>query len=254
MRTVFLALLAFLITGPALAQEDRHASWAGLLDRYLSAGPDGVNRFDYEALRQSPSDRDALDAYIATLEATDPQSLDADARYAFWANLYNAATVRLIVEEAPERSIRQIKPHLFAAGPWGMDIVTVNGQALSLDNIEHDILREEYEPSLVHYAVNCASIGCPNLQPEPWRGETLQADLERAAREYVNHPRGVSVGEDGLVVSTLYRWYREDFGGDEAGVIDHLLRYADEALADRIRAHPRIEDHAYDWSLNRASN
>ena len=131
-----------------------------------------------------------------------------------------------------------------------MDLVTVNGRDLSLDNIEHDIMRETFDPTLVHYAVNCASIGCPDLRAEPWRAENLQADLEAAARAYINHPRGVSVDEDGLVVSKIYRWYQEDFGGSEAGVIEHLIRFAEPGLADRIRANRNIGGYEYDWSLN----
>lgn len=230
---------------------DLHAGWARLLTLYLREDAQGANRFDYQALRETQADREALDAYIAGLEAIDPDTLSRDEAFAFWANLYNAVTVRLIVEEDPQDSIREIRPHLFAAGPWGMELVTVAGQALSLDAIEHDIMRERYEAALVHYAVNCASISCPDLQPEPWRGETLDADLEEAARGYINDPRGVTVTGQGLRVSRIYRWYREDFGGDEAGVIDHLLDYARPELAARIRSNPQISGHAYDWSLNR---
>lgn len=250
MRALTSAIVLFLLPVSAAAQDDLHARWGEILDAYLSPGPDAVNRFDYAALRNSAADREALEGYIASLEAVDPDMLGGDDRYAFWANLYNAVTVRLIVQEDPETSIRQIKPHPFAIGPWGMDLVTVNGEDLSLDDIEHGILREEYEAALVHYAVNCASIGCPNLQPEPWRGATLKADLEAAAREYINHPRGVTVTGDGLAVSRIYRWYREDFGGSETGVIEHLLTYANDSLGEDIRANQTIAGHAYDWSLN----
>lgn len=249
MRILLLALL--IASAPAAAQEEMHAAWGDILDAYLSTGPDGVNRFDYAALRDAPEDRQALEGYIARLGAVDPDTLSREEAFAFWANLYNAATIRLIVNENPDTSIRQIKPHPFAGGPWGMKLVTVDGEDLSPDNIEHDIMRERYEAALVHYAVNCASIGCPNLQPEPWTADTLQADLEKAAREYVNHPRGVTVTGEGLVVSTLYRWYREDFGGSEDGVIEHLLNYAEDSVAERIRARPQIAGYEYDWSLNR---
>ena len=245
-----LAVFAWLMPAPSSAQ-DLHAPWAAILHAHLQESPDGINRFDYAALRENDEARAALDGYVAALEAARPSAMTEDEAFAYWANLYNAVTVKLIVDAAPERSIREIKPHLFAIGPWGVERVTVEGEALSLDDIEHGIMRERFEPALVHYAVNCASIGCPNLKPTPWRAATLAADLDAAARAYVNHPRGVTPVEDGVEVSRIYRWFREDFGGDEAGVLDHLLTYAEPELAAHLRAHPEIRAHRYDWDLNR---
>ena len=240
------------VTPPASAQtRDLHGRWDQILSTYLTEHPDGVNRFDYAALRDTPADRAVLEDYIDALEAAAPSEMSEDEAFAYWANLYNAVTVRLIVVEAPDNSIRQIRPRLWSIGPWGVDRVTVEGEDLSLDNIEHDIMRPRFEAAVVHYAVNCASIGCPNLKPTAWRAEGLDEDLKAAARDYVNHPRGVTVTEDGLVVSRIYRWFREDFGGDEAGVIDHLLRFAAPELAAQIEANPRIVGHEYDWALNR---
>ncbi|XBQ15932.1 MAG: DUF547 domain-containing protein [Oceanicaulis sp.] len=240
-----------LVASPAAAQ-DLHAPWDAILAEHLVESPDGVNRFDYDALRSDAEDRAALEAYIGVLEAARPSEMRADEAFAYWANLYNAVTVKLIVDEAPERSIRQIRPHLFAIGPWGVERVTVEGEALSLDDIEHEIMRPSFEAAMVHYAVNCASIGCPNLKPTAWRAETLDADLDAAARAYVNHPRGVTPVENGVEVSRIYRWFRKDFGDSEEGVIAHLLRFAEPELAAHIRAHPDIRGHGYDWSLNKA--
>jgi hypothetical protein len=245
----FAFLFALIAAAPSYAQ-DLHSPWDDLLSRYLSDHPDGVARFDYTALRDASEDRRVLQGYIAALEAAQPSAMGADEAFAYWANLYNAVTVRLIVEEAPERSIRQIRPRPWSIGPWGVDRVTVEGEELSLDNIEHDIMRPRYQAALVHYAVNCASIGCPNLKATAWRAETLAADLDAGARAYINHPRGVAVTEDGVVVSRIYRWFREDFGDSEAGVIAHLLDYAEPELAAAINANPDIAGHAYDWALN----
>ena len=222
-----------------------------MLGAYVVESDDGVNRFDYAGLRANPENRAVLSAYIEDLEATQVSALTDDARFAFWANLYNAITVRLIVDEAPENSIRQIRPRPWSIGPWGVNRVEVEGRALSLDDIEHGIMRVEFDAPLVHYAVNCASIGCPNLMARAWRSDTLDADLEAGARAYINHPRGVTVTEDGLVVSRIYDWFNEDFGGSDAGVIAHVLRYAEPGLAQRIDGDTRIISYAYDWSLNR---
>ena len=245
-------LLACSLVLPASsqAQSDIHQPWDSLLRAYLVEGADGINRFDYRGLRADDADREALNAYIASLERFPVSTLEPDDAFAFWDNLYNAVTVRLIVDEAPERSIRQIRPRPWSIGPWGVNRVELEGQALSLDDIEHGILRERFEAPLVHYAVNCASIGCPNLKPTAWRGDTLSMDLETAARAYINHPRGVRVTGDGLVASRIYDWFKEDFGGSDAGVIAHLLEYADPDLESRIRAQQSIHAYEYDWSLN----
>lgn len=232
------------------AQADPHLAWDELLRTYLVESADGINRFDYDGLRRHDADRASLSAYIETLEAMPVSEMEPQDQFAYWANLYNAVTVRLIIDEAPTNSIRQIRPRPWSIGPWGVDRVEVEGRDLSLDDIEHGIMREEFEAPLVHYAVNCASIGCPNLKPDAWRGDTLEADLEAAARAYINHPRGVRVTEDSLEVSRIYAWFQEDFGGDEAGVLAHLLIYAEPGLAIELQGRTRISGYAYDWSLN----
>ena len=158
-------------------------------------------------------------------------------------------------DDANDNNFKSIYASPEATDPLtdGVDRVTVEGEALSLDDIEHEIMRPTFEAAMVHYAVNCASIGCPNLKPDAWRAETLQADLTAAARAYVNHPRGVAIVNDGVEVSRIYRWFREDFGGDEEGVIAHVLLFAEPELAEHIRSHPEVRGHQYDWALNRVA-
>ncbi len=126
----------------------------------------------------------------------------------------------------------------------------MEGEALTLNDIEHRILRPVWRDPRIHYAVNCASLGCPNLQPVPFAPDTLDAQLDAAARAYVNHPRGVRRQGDDLVVSSIYHWFREDFGDSEQGVISHLLRFAAPQLAARLRRHRGGLEHDYDWTLN----
>ena len=224
----------------------QHTAWTRLLTRYVQEGEDGVNRVDYAALQASQADRDALDAYIAGFANMD-LSGTGNAEFAAWANLYNAVTVRYIVSKYPLESIRD--GYLFG-GPWKKIKVMAGGREISLDGIEHDVLREEFDDPRVHYAINCASYSCPNLLPAAWEASTLDAGLEAAARAYVNHPRGVDPGSRGLTVSEIYNWFEADFGGSKSAVIDHLLKYADPVLAEEIRANPKIRGYAYDWSLN----
>jgi hypothetical protein len=227
-----------------------HADWAALLQRYRSAGGDGVARFAYAAV--GAADRERLKAYVRRLEAVDVDALNRREQLAFWVNLYNAVTVRTVLERYPVKSIRDIAlgGGLFQAGPWGAKLVTVGGTALTLDDIEHRILRPLWRDPRIHYVVNCASIGCPDLPARPLTGANAEATLEAAARAYVNHPRGAAVSGGRLTVSSIYRWFREDFGGSDAGVLDHLRRHAAPPLAAALAAITRIDGHAYDWRLN----
>lgn len=233
---------------PASAERSLSSEpWANILTTYVARGPDGVNLVDYGALKANVEDRRKLDAYIRQFETADFGAMSRDEQFAAWSNLYNAVTVRYVVEKYP---IGSIKPW-YSAGPWKDIEVEADGKTLSLHAIEHDVLREQWsdDPRL-HYAINCASYSCPDLRRTPWRAATLDEDLNEAARAYVNHPRGVRIDDSGIDVSSIYKWFREDFGGSEAAVIDHLLLYADTKLAEQITARRRIDDYDYDWSLN----
>ena len=123
--------------------------------------------------------------------------------------------------------------------------------ALSLDGIEHGILRKRYKDARVHYAVNCASVGCPDLAPRAYTGGALEAMLEEGARGYINTPRGVRVEGAGIRASKIYSWFSEDFGS-EAQLRAHWRRYARPDLAAAIEGARRIAGYDYDWSLNDA--
>ncbi len=226
-----------------------HGLWDGFLGRYVRVSPDGINRVGYAGVRAA--DRQALDAYLGTLQQTPVSRLARTPQRAFWINLYNALTVQVILDHYPVRGIRDIDiSGFFADGPWGKKLVTVEGEALSLDDIEHRILRPLWQDPRTHYAVNCASLGCPNLQARAYTPENLEGLLEKGARDYINHPRGVQVRDGRLIVSSLYAWFQADFGGDETGVIEHLRQYAAPELRRRLETVSHIDDDAYDWSLN----
>ncbi len=228
-----------------------HSAWGAFLGKYVVASADGVNRIRYGAV--SEEDRRSLEDYIARMAAVVPTSLGKDEAFAYWANLYNALTVDLILERYPVKSIREIKPSLLAIGPWKMVVVAVNGREFTLDDIEHGVLRANWKDPRTHYALNCASIGCPNLRAEPFVGETLNDTLDQAARDYVNHRRGAHFDQDGrLVASSIYKWFREDFGGSEQGVIDHLRAFSAPEFAGRLRQTRDIAKYKYDWTLNDA--
>ena len=226
-----------------------HTDWQGFLDRYLVPGhPSGIARVRYGEV--SATDREALQRYLRQLAALDPRDYAPREQQAFWINLYNALTVELVLAHYPVTSIRKIYGGLFDRGPWDEPVTSVAGQALTLNDIEHRILRPIFADARIHYAVNCASLGCPNLAAEAYTAANLEALLDTGARAYVNHPRGVRFDGERLALSSLYEWYAVDFGGNLAGVRAHLAHFAEPALAARLRAHTGGARYAYDWRLN----
>jgi len=241
----------------AVAQADPDAPYDGLLKRYVKPSPDGVARVDYAAWRANAANRAALDAYIADAAQRRPSTMARDDAMAYWGNLYNAITLKVIIDRYPVASIRDIKSDSWLdpkaySGPWRQPRVTVEGRRLSLDDIEHAIMRPTFKDPRVHYIVNCASYGCPNLMNRAWRAATLEADLDAGARAFINHSRGVAILPSGtLRVSSIYKWFIEDFGGNDAGLIAHFQAYAEPALKRHLSTSPRIAEDDYDWSLNR---
>ncbi|MEL6999612.1 MAG: DUF547 domain-containing protein [Pseudomonadota bacterium] len=229
-----------------------HSAWSALLSTYLAPASSGVAMFDYAGLQASNGDKQALQGYLDTLATVPVSTLNRDEQFAFWVNLYNALTVKVVLDHYPVASIRDIdiSPGLFGSGPWGKKLITVEGEDLTLNDIEHRILRPIWNDPRVHYAVNCASIGCPNLKPDAWTAKALDADLDAAARAYVNDPRGVSIVDGKIVVSRIYDWFLEDFGGSEAGVLAHLRVYADALLKADLERIGALSSTDYDWSLN----
>ncbi|MEM9046452.1 MAG: DUF547 domain-containing protein [Pseudomonadota bacterium] len=225
-----------------------HQVWGQFLGRYVTKDGVGINRISYA--RVSSADRAALEGYLSDLRSVDPSQLDRDEQLAFWINLYNAQTVALILANYPVGSIRDISTGLFGLGPWDNPAVSILGQPLSLNDIEHGVIRPVYQDARIHYALNCAAVSCPNLAAKAYQGATLEQDLARAEHDYINDPRGVRLRNGLLVISSIYVWFREDFADSEAGVLDYLRRHAEGRAAEALSGKRRPDDHAYDWALN----
>jgi hypothetical protein len=213
---------------------------------------DGVNRFDYAAV--SDADAGALYGYLESLAAAPISDCARDEQLPYWINLYNALTVRVILEHYPVDDIRDIdtSPGFFSNGPWGQVLLSIEGEEISLDDIEHRILRPIWRDARLHYVLNCASIGCPQLDAEAFRRDNTARLLDESARAFINHSRGVAVGDRGLTLSSLYDWYGEDFGEDEAGILAHIATFAAPPLAAALASGPEIRGYDYDWRLNDA--
>ncbi len=227
-----------------------HHIWNQFLNKYVVEGQDNLNRVAYQ--RVTLQDKSALKQYIKNISKRSISRLNRQQQRAFWINLYNALTVDIILDHYPVKSILKIKlsSGLFTRGPWKKEIVEVEGEKLSLDDIEHRILRPIWQDPRTHYAVNCASIGCPNLSRQAFTEQNMDEQLNRAAESYINHPRGADINKGKLIVSSIYEWFKEDFEGDDQGVIRHLKRYAKPELLKQLTTVQRIHDDQYDWQLN----
>lgn len=236
---------------PATTNTIDHDAWDRFVKTYVSGFSDGVNRVAYADV--TDADRKLLEGYVDTQAAVPISAYNRDEQRAYWINLYNALTVKVVLDHYPVKSIRQIKPHFFSIGPWREKRITVEGEQLSLDDIEHRILRPIWHDPRLHYALNCASVGCPNLLNRAFTAANSETFLTQAARAYINNPRGAQLRNGRLIVSSIYKWYREDFGNTDQGVIDHLRHYAEPALSAQLREITRIAADRYDWTLNDAA-
>ena len=229
-----------------------HGPWQDILDGYVLTDDSGVNLFDYAGIAGAAADGAKLAAYVDRLQGVDPGVYSRAEQMAYWINLYNALTVQVVLSEYPVDSIREIHEGVIPnTGPWQDKHARVNDRDLSLDDIEHGILRPLWRDERIHYAVNCAAYGCPHLLATAFTAANTETLLQQGARDYVNNARGADfVDDDLLVISSIYDWYAEDFGNTEESVVAHLIEHADAELAARLRSFDGSIDYGYDWSLN----
>lgn len=261
---LILALLAACSSGPSALTADStppagpfdhdHAILDGLLSRHVKV--DGV---DYRGLA---TEREELDRYLAGLQSVAPAELESwtrDQQMAFWINAYNAHVLRLIVDHAddPPESIRDLGGSLVDR-IWDKPLVPVaagGDGAMSLDDIEHGILRPGFEDARIHAAINCASGSCPPLLAGAYRAETLDSQLDEAMRAFVNDPSlnkiDPETGE--LELSAIFDWFEEDFTRDGGTVQSYVQEYVVSDEKDWI-LEAEVDHKDYDWSLNEASD
>ncbi len=234
-----------------------HNPWDQFLSTYVETNNNsntavrGINTLNYAHV--TSADKQTLKNYIATLTALPISHYNRNQQRAYWINLYNALTVDVVLDHYPVKSIMDIKlSGLFTRGPWQEKLIRVEQHPLSLNDIEHRILRPIWNDPRTHYAVNCASLGCPNLSTQAYTAENMEQQLEYAASAFINHPRGVEVKDGKLVLSSIYNWFKEDFGDSDINIIKHLQQYANEPLKQKLSTIERIFDDQYNWKLNEA--
>jgi len=235
---------------PASKTEVDHGAWSAFLKTYVRTDQTGLNRVAYGGV--SEANKKSLHGYLGRMRRVGVSGLSRNEQLAYWINLYNALTVRLILDFYPIGSIRDIdlSSGLFSSGPWDKKLIKIEGEMISLNDIEHRILRPIWNDPRIHYAVNCASVGCPNLATQPYTAARMNAMLDAGAEAYINSPRGVNLTDDGLIVSKIYSWFSRDFGNSEPQILEHLLGFANRETKLKILRAASIDGYAYDWALN----
>ena len=229
-----------------------HSQWQTLLDQYLYQDANAVNRFKYTKAVVSLL---ALKNYLDKLQSIDPRNYPRDEQMAYWINLYNALTVYLVVEHisikgSAPASIKSVGKSFFRVGPWNDKRISVAGQPVSLNDIEHRILRPIWQDDRIHFVVNCASIGCPNLQPFAFTANNVEQLLSQSAVEFLSHPRGVSQNGNSLKLSSIFKWYGEDFGTDTSAILSRLTLLANGSLNPQLANFEGKIHYHYNWNLN----
>lgn len=233
-----------------------HRLYTAILSEHVHEG-----RVDYDALK----DDDRLPQYLTQLAQTDPDELpDDSARFAFWLNAYNAYTLQLILEHSPTKSITQIGTGGLIIGPilkttaWDIRFAEIGGKKFTLNEIEHEIIRQKFQDSRAHFALNCASGSCPVLRTEAYTAEQLEDQLDDQAREFLadSSRNRFDLETRTAWISSIFKWYQQDFGQDKYAALLAAAQYAPDEIRRAIEADPRswkIKFLAYDWSLNSTS-
>ena len=261
-RQLLLSLLPapWVVGASAQAFDHGYAAWDGLLKKHVRWLADQKqSRVAYAGMA---GDRTALKAVLSNLSAVTPSAFGAFTRpqqMVFLINAYNAFTVELVLTEYPK--LKSIKDVTLFGSPWKKPFFTLLGEQRHLDWIEHEQLRPKYNEPRIHTAIVCASIGCPALRSEAFTSDKLEEQLEDGMRRFLGDATRNRASLDKLEVSSIFRWFREDFEKGHQGfqkVEDVFARYApllssDPAVQAQLKARklkPQFLD--YDWSLNDA--
>lgn len=234
-------LVLFPSTAAAMDRVD-NSIYARLLGRHLKK-----NRVDYDGFKREEA---LLDRYLSILSATDVDRLSHNARFAFYINAYNAFTIKLILTKYPGiNSIKEIGS--FFSNPWSKKFISLDGQTISLDTIEHEFLRPVFKDPRIHFAINCASKGCPPLLNQPYEGQTLEVQLNTVTRAFINDPKRTFLKDNTLFVSKLFKWFEEDFNDAPLLFIRQYANAEFKRELDRAAPQIKLSYLYYDWTLNR---
>ena len=223
-----------------------HHLWQEILSNYLHTDKTGAKVFDYQNV--TVQDKQKLTRYLVALQKLSPISYRKDEQLAYWVNLYNALTVDIVLKHYPIDSIKDIGDGF--TGPWNIELATIHGKPLTLNNIEHGILRPIWQDNRIHYVINCASVGCPDLSQKPFSSVNVDEQLNRAASNFINQKKGVNLANNTLTISSIYNWFSADFGDTNKAIIAHIKSFALPELQQQLTKFSSDVKFDYNWKLN----
>jgi len=245
MKYLFIGLLSLALSLEAQAKLDQtHSKWDNILKEYTIKSENQVY-FNYRDLKKKNG---ILKNYLKELEAvTDDQfnKFSRDQKLAFWINAYNAYTIQIVLDHYPLKSIKDISSGWFSSGPWKKEFITLLGRKMSLDDIEHNTIRKIFDEPRIHFAVNCASMGCPSLLQEAFTGEKLESQLEKATQNFLQNKTKNHIKNDTLYLSKIFKWYGDDFDKKHGGFKKFIIISLKIPEKDYS-----VHFNDYDWGLN----
>ncbi|TXE10256.1 DUF547 domain-containing protein [Algoriphagus aquimarinus] len=220
-----------------------HKAWNELLKANVSA--DGT--VNYKGFIKEKA---KLEAYLKSISenAPDRKTWSKNEQLAYWINAYNGFTVKLIVDNYPVESIKDLGPALkipLIKDVWHYQFFKIGGQESSLDEIEHSILRKEFEEPRIHFAINCASVSCPPLLNEAFEAAIIDAQLDKVAKGFINDSSRNKITPNAIQISSIFSWFKGDFTKN-GSLIDFLNKYSKV----KIKADAKVSHLDYDWNLN----
>jgi hypothetical protein len=214
------------------AQKIDHSKWTEILQLYVAENGD-VN---YKKMQKN---RDTFKVYLNDLASNPPKDSWSNSEIkAYWINAYNAFTVQLVLDNYPIKSIKDISE------PWGQMFFKIGGKSMSLNTIEHEILRPMGDPR-IHFAIVCASESCPKLLNYAYESETLNDQLDQAAKEFINDASKNSLTASEITISKIFKWFKSDFPKGDA-----FISYLNSYSVVKLFPETKINYQNYNWSLN----
>ena len=234
----FLILLLTIITFNTAIAQPNHQVFNQLLNKHV----DDSGWVDYEGFK---SDIKQLDSYLSELsKQTNIDNWSRNEQMAYWINAYNAFTIKAILNNYPLQSITDIKHN--GQSIWKHSFFTINGAAYSLDKIENEILRKEFNDPRIHFAINCASISCPPLRNEAFVANKLNQQLEEQSKQFINDQTRNIIQSNNIQVSEIFNWFKTDFTLNTS-LIEYLNKYSKTTISKNAK----ISFLDYNWNLNK---